>query len=71
MKSVTYLIVAALALAPFASAGKKNFVPGGTILDIQGAPHAPGGGPNPGKQPASVPRRVRDLLSRRAAINNQ
>lgn len=34
MMSITSLVVAVLVLASFASAGKSNFTPGGTILDI-------------------------------------
>lgn len=62
MKSFTYLVVAVLALATFASAGKRNFVPGGTILDI--GHHARG---------ISGPRSVRSLLGRHraAVVNNQ
>lgn len=61
MKSTTYLVVAVLAFATFASAGgKKHFVPGGTILDIAG----------PNKR-ATGPRRVRDLFNRRAVANDQ
>ena len=64
MKSTTYLVVAVLAFAAFASAGgKKNFVPGGTILDIVG--------PNGPNKRATGPRRVRDLFNRRAVANNQ
>lgn len=59
MKSITYLVVAFLALANFTSAGgKKNFTPGGTILDIQ-------------KPAGANPNRVRALFGRRALLNNQ
>ena len=62
MKSITSLIVAVLTLATFASAGKRNFVPGGTILDIDG-PHK--------ANVVSGPRSVRSLLGRRAVVNDQ
>lgn len=62
MKSFTYLAVAVLAFATFASAGgKKNFTPGGTILDIQSA-HGGVSGPAPKR---------RSLFGRRAILNNQ
>lgn len=60
MKSITYLIVAVLALATFASAAKKNFVPGGTILDI----------PGPNKRDFSL-RGVRNLFGRRGVLKTQ
>lgn len=61
MKSFTYLAVAVLALATFASAGgKKHFTPGGTILDIQ-SPHGGISG-KPTK---------RGLFGRRAVLNAQ
>lgn len=62
MKSITFLIMTVLAHATFVSAGgKKNFVPGGTILDIQ-SPHGGVIGPSP--------RRARALFGRRSALNN-
>lgn len=61
MKSVAYFVVAVLALAGFAAAGKKSFVPGGTILDIQST-----AGTFPEKSVVG-PRGVRDLFNRRRA----
>ena len=62
MKSVTYFILAVLTVAGFASAGgRKNFVPGGTILDIEPVGRYPG-------RSVAGPRGVRDLLNRRAVV---
>lgn len=56
--------MAVLAVAGFAAAGgRTNFVPGGTILDIQEPV-----GRFPGRSAAAGPRRVRDLLNRRAVV---
>lgn len=60
MKSITYLIMAVLLLANFASAGKKHHVAGGTILDISRS-----------KKRDFSPRGVRDLFGRRTVPKTQ